>query len=185
MSAFEDEQREGAAADHIEKVVRHLAHLRREETRRSPALQRLFERTTHTLGAPLCASVVLVAIAGWIGGNIAARGTGSALDTFPFPVLSVCSTVAAFIFTILILVTQRRSEQMAERRAQLTLQFAVLTELKVAKLIALIEEQRRDSEHLPSRADDEAAAMSKAAEPEEVLARMREIFDDDASRPKT
>ena len=40
---------------------------------------------------------------------------------------------------------------------------------KVAKLIILAEEQRRDSQHLPSRSDDEATAMSKAAEPEEVF----------------
>ena len=175
MSEDRDEQ-----PDHVEAVVRHLAHLRREETRRSTPLQRLFERVTGLLGAPQGASLFLFAIVGWILGNLAARETaGRSFDIFPFPALSLCSTVAAFVFTLLILVTQRRGEQLAERRAQLTLQFAVLTERKVSKLIALVEEQRRDSEHLPSRWDDEANAMSRAAEPEDVLCRMRRIFGDD------
>jgi uncharacterized membrane protein len=71
--------------------------------------------------------------------------------------------------TVLILTTQRRDDQLAGYREQLTLELAILGEQKSAKTIALLEEMRADSPHLRSRADSEAAAMAVAADPQTVL----------------
>ena len=50
----------------------------------------------------------------------------------------------ALYVTVLILTTQRRDDQLASYREQLTLELAILGEQKSAKIISLLEELRRD-----------------------------------------
>ena len=71
----------------------------------------------------------------------------------PFPMIELIATLAALLTTLLILTTQRHEEQADLRRDRLTLQVAVLSEKKVAKIISLLEEQRRDDPLLASRID--------------------------------
>lgn len=106
----------------------------------------------------------------WVGGNYTALLLGaSALEQFPFPDLSLVSTVGALLIAMLILTTQSHQDQLAERRAQLTLQIALLSEKKVAKIIALLEEQRRENPMLASRVDEEAETMAHSLDPAESL----------------
>lgn len=108
----------------------------------------------------------------WITGNYVARLIGwTALEEFPFPDLGFIATIAALLVTLLILTTQRHEEQLAETRAQLTLRIAMLSERKIAKVIELLEEQRRDNPLLPSREDREAADM---AEPSNHISALHE-----------
>ncbi len=75
---------------------------------------------------------------------------------------------------MLILTTQRREDQLAGYREQLSLELAILSEQKSAKIISLLEEMRRDSPSLKNRVDEEAAAMSIAADPQAVLEAIKE-----------
>jgi uncharacterized membrane protein len=84
--------------------------------------------------------------------------------------------------TILILTTQRREDELASRREQMTLELAILNEQKSAKIIALLEEFRRDDPNLPDRVDHHAAALSTAADTEAV---MEAIEGSHAERAKT
>ncbi len=78
-------------------------------------------------------------------------------------------TLLALYIAVLILTTQRREDQLASYREQLTLELAILSEQKSAKIIALLEEMRHDSPTLHNRVDEEAAAMAVAADPQAVL----------------
>lgn len=64
---------------------------------------------------------------------------------------------------------KRHHDKLAERRSQPTLQVAILSRRKVAKIIALLEEQRRESPLLASRVDEEAEAMAHPVDPHESL----------------
>lgn len=79
--------------------------------------------------------------------------------------------------TILILATQRREDQLAGHREQLTLELGILSEQKAAKIIELLEELRRDSPHLRDRVDHEALALSAPADPEAVLEAIKGAHD--------
>ena len=79
------------------------------------------------------------------------------------------ATLAAFFITLLILTAQRHANELADKRAQLTLLIALLNEKKSAKIIELLEEQRRDNPFLTSRVDAQAAEMARAADPTEVF----------------
>ena len=75
----------------------------------------------------------------------------------------------------LILTTQRRADRLASLREQMTLQLAILSEQKAAKVIALVEELRRDSPEIRERIDSEAQAMATHANPEAVSQAIKEI----------
>lgn len=162
---------DGASAD--EQSVAHLAELHRSHERSTTAIQRVANSITGRLGRPATLAVVLVLIVSWMCGNYVAHRMGvHALEEFPFPDLAFVATLAALLIALTILTTQQHQNQLAERRAELTLQIAVLSEKKVAKLIALMEEQRRDNPMLASRVDSEAEAMARSTAPEESLAQL-------------
>ena len=73
------------------------------------------------------------------------------------------------VVALLILSTQQHGEQLAERRAELTLQMAILAERKVAKVIELLEAQRAENPLLETRRDAEAEHLARAADPREAL----------------
>jgi len=58
--------------------------------------------------------------------------------------LELAVSITTFCITALILTTQRRDDQLAEHRDQMTLEFAILSEQKPAKIIQLLEDSRRD-----------------------------------------
>jgi uncharacterized membrane protein len=76
---------------------------------------------------------------------------------------------------VLILATQRREYQLAQLREQLTLELAILSEQKTAKVIQLLEESRRDNPLIRDRVDHEAEAMAQPADPQSVLDAIKEI----------
>ena len=113
--------------------------------------------------------MALVFVAVWIAANVALSRSGRAFDNAPFSFLQGIVSAAALLTTVLILAAQRHETRLAERRAQLTLQLSIVSERKIAKLIEMLEEQRRDSEHLDDRIDLEAQAMAKRTDPKSML----------------
>lgn len=79
--------------------------------------------------------------------------------------------------TVLILTTQRHADRLAENRAQLTLQLALVNEQKTAKLIGLVEDLRRDHPDIANRIDPEALAMAQSTDPKQVLELINERHD--------
>jgi uncharacterized membrane protein len=81
---------------------------------------------------------------------------------------------AALLISTGVLVRQARQERFAEQRSQLMLQLNLLSEQKLAKVIALLEELRTDLPNVTNRPDLEAQAMQTAADPIEVLDALQE-----------
>ena len=77
--------------------------------------------------------------------------------------------LSALLTTIIVLITQSRQGKLAEQRAQLGLQLNLLAEQKIAKLIALVEELRRDLPEVHDRHDAEATAMEQSTHPHAIL----------------
>lgn len=156
--------------DHVEVTVQQLAELYHEHDRSASRIQRTANRITSVLARPTALILVTSVVLLWIVGNYVARLLGShALEEFPFPDLGLVLTIAAVLVALLILTTQCHEEELAEKRAHLTLQIAVLSEKKIAKVIELLEEQRRDNPLLPSRIDPEAETMAAPTDPRGTL----------------
>lgn len=166
-------------ADHVELTVQRMAELHAQHFEAQSGLQRRVARLTGVLARPTFLAGATGVAALWMLANTLTPMFGlKAFDAPPFAVLELVATVAALFTTLMILATQAREEEAARHRSQLTLQLASLTEQKIAKVIALLEEQRRDSDHLPSRPDPEADEMAKSADPGHVLERIKDTHDD-------
>jgi uncharacterized membrane protein len=159
-------------ADHVAESVDQIATFHQEHYRSATPLQRVMDTLTEQLGRPVFVALVVAGIVAWL--VFAAVKTGGHVEDRLFTWLEVAATLAALVVAMLILVTQRRQDKLSERRAQLTLELAILADRKNAKIIALLEELRRDHPDVPDREDAESAEMAKPADPQSVLAAIDE-----------
>jgi uncharacterized membrane protein len=136
---------------------------------------------TAVLAKPAVPLVVLALVLVWLAAN-SLLPKGRVWDPPPFPFLGLGATITALFSTLLIIAAQRREEEVARRRAQLTLQLAALSEQKIAKVISLLEEQRRENPLLPDRADALARDMSTGTDPAHILDRIIETHESKPSR---
>ena len=163
---------------HIEDTIQAIAKLHADHRQEAGTLQRFIERLTAWIGRPRFIAALTVVIMLWVAGNVAMTLSGRPpWDDPPFAWLQGALGLLALYVTILILTTQRREDQLAGYREQLTLELAILGEQKSAKIIALLEEMRRDNPLLRNRVDEEAAAMAVAADPQAVLDAIKESED--------
>ena len=145
-------------------------------------LQRGVNTLIDFLGRPVAALSLAAAIAAWIILNLAGvTFARRAPDLPPFVWLSIFVGVAALLMTVLILAAQRHATQLAMRRDHLTLQLALVSAQKSAKIIALLEEMRPDNPQMENRINDAAAAMSRSSNPSAVLDAFTKVDNDPAA----
>ena len=82
------------------------------------------------------------------------------------------------LMVALILTSQRREDQLADDRAQLILELSISNDQKIAKIIQLLEESRRDNPAITDRIDDQAAAMATPADTDAVLSAIKELREE-------
>ncbi|HLZ83903.1 MAG TPA: DUF1003 domain-containing protein [Caulobacteraceae bacterium] len=163
---------------HIEQTVQTIARLHAAHHRRATTLEKLVDRVTTLFAHPWFIATVALAAGVWIVGDVVLRRAfGHGLDRPGFPWLQLAGELLAICITSLVLMSQRRKDELSELREQLTLELVIMTEQKVAKLIELQEEARRDNPLLADRVDHQAAAMSAPADPEAVLEAFKESHE--------
>ena len=155
---------------HVEESIQSIAQLHAEHQQNATRLQRAADRMTAFLGHSRFISTVTILVLGWIGLNLLATRLGFwPMDPPPFTWLGGAISLVSFYMVILILASQRRADDLAVRRQQLTLELAILCERKTSKVIQLLEEVRRDNPLIHNRVDGEANAMAQPADPSSVL----------------
>jgi uncharacterized membrane protein len=165
---------------HIEQTVQAIARLHDAHERRATPLQRLVDRMTSLVARPAFIGATIMTVGVWIVANLLLRRlVGWSFDRPAFAWLQGAGQLTALIVMTLVLISQRRKDELSELREQLTLELAITTEQKTAKLIALMEEMRRDDPALANRVDSQADEMSTAADPETV----HEAFKGARDRP--
>ncbi|HAA32521.1 MAG TPA: hypothetical protein DCE56_38500, partial [Cyanobacteria bacterium UBA8553] len=132
--------------------------------------QRIVEATTAFFGRPIFLFCILIGVSVWIVPNVLPERFGfPKFDPPPFEWLEHLLSLASLLMSTGILITQNRQEKLAEQRMQLSLQLNLLSEQKIAKLIALFEELRRDLPNVKDRHDPEAEVMKQPADPHVVI----------------
>jgi uncharacterized membrane protein len=168
---------------HIAETVDAIAQIHSDHHLKRTRTERFMDNWTARLARPAVLAGVVCGVALWIAVNLLAPLAGYAIiDAPPFPWLFELLTFLGLIMGILILSTQRRADQLAELREQMTLELASVTERKVAKVIELIEELRRDSPTLKNRTDHEARQMSVRTSPGEVLIAIKDSHEEMTAR---
>ncbi len=130
---------------------------------------------TSLLGRPVFVAALTIVAVGWVSLNSLAVVLGyRALDSPPFPWLAGAASLASLYLVVLILTTQRRDDRLAQRSELLNLKLAILSEQKTAKVVALLEELRRDSPAVCDRVDKLADVIARPAEPQSVIDAIKE-----------
>lgn len=170
-----------ALPEHVSQHVDTIAALHARAESGVSVHQRIIESVTANLGRPLFLNLVLAGLALWLLVNVFPSLFGILpFDPPPFPLLAGIVSTGGLLLAVVILITQNRQARLAERRAQLDLQVSLLTEQKIAKLIALVEELRHDLPSVRDRLDPEAEAMAEATDPHAVLDALEEKLDEAA-----
>ena len=169
---------------HVEETVAAIAALHAAHYRQAGAQQKFVSAATAVVARPRTLGLVTIAIVGWLVLNITLMASGrGAPDPFPFPLLSAAVSAVALYLAAMILIAQRHDDALATRRDQLTLELAILGEQKSAKIIALLEEFRRNDPNQGDHRDEIAEALAKPADPQAVLEAIKAAHGD-AAAPK-
>jgi uncharacterized membrane protein len=170
--------------DHVEKTVEAIAELHLEHFRRATSVQRGVDRMTKVVAKPALIGLLTLFLVGWISLNLILEFSGrGAFDPPPFQGLQDVAAMLGLYITVLILNTQRREDELGERRDRLTLELAVLSDQKTAKIIELLEELRRDHPQIADRVDRQAAEMAQPTHPRAVLRQIKDTHDEMLTSP--
>jgi uncharacterized membrane protein len=160
----------------LDQSLQAISDLHAQHYRKATPVQRVLDSAVAKLSHPALLLVLTFVIVGWISVNLAMLwASGAPFDPPPFQWLQGAASVAAVYIAALILTTQRREDGLARHRDQLTLELAIMSERKSAKIIQLLEELRHDHPLVQDRVDDDAAAMAKPANPGAVLNAIEEV----------
>jgi len=160
--------------DHVGEAVGSVAELRSKHHGRATRSQRLVNRMTGLLAQPATIAFLGLAVVTWMSANSLASALGlPAIDPPAFPWLQGVAELFSVFIVMLVLVTQKHEDELNAHRDTLTLELAILSEHKIAKVIQLLEELRRDSPHVPDRVDSQADEMARHIDTESVLAATR------------
>jgi len=157
--------------EQIAKNIDAIIELHTQAERDVPRHQRILETITTFFGRPAFLYSLLIGVVLWMLLNtlLLPRLGTPGFDPPPFDGLERLIDFGSLLITTGVLIRQTRQDRLAEQRAQLMLQLNLLSEQKIAKLIALVEELRHDLPDVENRHDPEAEVMQEAADPHLVL----------------
>jgi uncharacterized membrane protein len=154
-----------AMPDHVGQKIQTITELFAKVERRAGRHQHAIEWVTDFVGRPVAAYVLASVVAAWILTNVLAPRFGwRPLDPPPFESLQCVMCVGSLLMALAILTTQNRAAKLAQQRTQLDLQVNLIAEEKIAKIVALLEELRRDIPTVRDRRDSLAEAMTEAVD---------------------
>lgn len=151
--------------NNIEAII--ALHAQYEES--VPGHQRILEKISAAFGKPWFLYAEILFFTTW---GICSHLANIGVLAWEFPRFDLHEQgidVASLLISTGVLIYQARQEEMGTKNSHLMLQLNLLTEQKVAKLIALVEELRSDLPNVKDRHDPEAEVMQQRTDPQVVL----------------
>jgi uncharacterized membrane protein len=171
----------GELSEHVAQNIETIAHLHTQAEGKVGRNQRVIEKVTASIGQPWALNVILGAVMLWVVINTLGSKAGlPVVDPPPFSWLQGVVSLSALLVTTMVLTTQNRQAKRALQRGNLELQVNLVSEQKIAKLISLLEELRRDLPSVRDRVDVVADAMAEAVDPQAVITSLEDDVAPDA-----
>jgi uncharacterized membrane protein len=160
----------------LDQNIDSVLEVRKREHEQRSAAQRFVDRTSRIIGRPLYLLGLFGFAGAWIAFNVLAPQLGrTAFDPSPFPLLDGILSLAALITTTVVLIAQNRQTRIEQQHMHISLQVNLVTEQKVAKIINLLEELRRDLPMVKDRYDPQAASYAQETDALQVLTAIEEV----------
>ncbi len=174
LESPQDESLASSLPDLITKNIEAITSLHAQEAQNIPAHQRLIERIATFFGKATFLYILLILLALWISGRVFDRFLPFHLP--PLRWQDEGLSAAGLLISTGVLVRQAREERFSEQRSQLMLHLMLVSEQKIAKSIALLEELRTDLPNVMDRPDPEAQVMKESTDPMVVLESIKETL---------
>jgi uncharacterized membrane protein len=124
-----------AVAENIETVIR----VENEALQPRSASEAIADAIGGFVGTIGLVALQILASAGWIIANAGAIPWITPFDFFPYPLLSMITSLEAVLIAAFILTKQNRMAVVADRRDHLDLQVNLLTERRATRAIQMLE----------------------------------------------
>ncbi len=171
--------------DILDKDIETIVDMRMVAERKVSRHQRMIERVTNSIGRPLALYVIFLLVLLWTLSNEFHKYIGlPSIDPPPYSWLQGTISLSALLMTTAVLITQNRQAKVTEQRRHLDLQITLLTERKVSKLIALVEDLRKDIPSVEDHKDSEAQAMKEPVDPHTALTSLNKTLQSAAREHK-
>jgi uncharacterized membrane protein len=164
----------------VVKNIEAIIGLQSRHEQSIPSHQRSLEKIAASFGEPNFLYLQLVVFIFW---GALSYFNPSGLKSWHVPMLNLEQDwldMASLLISTAVLVYQTRDGEMNNERSLLMLQMNLLTEQKLAKVIALIEELRIDLPNVHNRQDLEAELMKQVTDPQVVLDILQEALENSA-----
>lgn len=166
--------------DPISRNIDAIVALQTKAHRDLPRHQRAVESVTAFFSRPAFLYGILLVSTLWVLPNVLPKRFGvRQFDPPPFYALQGIVSFSALLIATGVLIKQTRQEQLAEQRAQLSLQMNLLSEQKIAKLIELVEELRRDLPNVKNRHDPESEVLGRSTDPHLIVNLLEERLEEE------
>jgi uncharacterized membrane protein len=160
----------------LDQNIDSVLEVRKREREQRSASHRVVDRFSRIISRPLYLLGLVVFAGAWIAFNVLAPRLGrTAFDPSPFPLLDGILSLAALITTTVVLISQNRQTRIEQQHMHISLQVNLVTEQKVAKIINLLEELRRDLPMVKDRYDAQAASFAQETDALQVLTAIEEV----------
>ena len=171
--AHEEIDENPALANVVERNIRTILSLRLRASRERGREGRLADAVTAFSGRMAFVYLHIAWFGGWILANTGRFGV-PAFDPFPYGLLTMIVSLEAIFLSPLVLISQNRLSDEAERRADLALQIGLLTEHEVTRILRMLDAVREKLGVEEAEAG-EIADLEMDTRPEDVLAEIAKL----------
>lgn len=167
-----------ASPDSItDKNIENINHLEKQANLNRTPSERFAGRVTRFAGSMPFISFHVIWFLGWIIGNVGVIPGFQPWDPFPFSFLTLVVSLEAIFLSLLVLMTQNRLTQDADKRAHLDLQINMLAEEESTATLQMLE---KICEHLGIEYQaDEAQQLAKATDVIKIAKSLDEKISND------
>ena len=160
-------------ADVIERNIRTIIRLRREDSRARSLQDRIADAVTAFSGQTLFVYLHVIWFLFWILVNEGRFGV-TPFDPFPYGLLTMIVSLEAIFLSAFVLISQNRLAEQAERRADLDLHIGLLTEHELTTALRMLHAIHHKM-GIEVDDDHELADLEMETKPEDVLAEIERV----------
>lgn len=171
--SLDDAEDNPLLADILERNIRTITRLRLKADQARSLPDKIADAVTTFSGRLVFVYVHIAWFGTWIVLNTGKFGIRP-FDPFPYGLLTMVVSLEAIFLSTFVLISQNRLSEEAEKRADLNLQIALLTEHEVTRALKMLD-GIEDKLGVKKDRDEELADLEMETRPEDVLAEIARL----------
>lgn len=177
-----DRVKNSALAHIVERNIEAIDQYRREAEDARTFRDRIADGVTRFAGSIPFIYFHVLWFGVWVLANLEIGGF-PAFDPFPFGLLTTIVSLEAIFLSTFVLVSQNRQAEISERRAELDLQFDLLAEYEVTRILKLVDAIAKKMD-LEESDKEEIKELKRDVKPEAVLQELESKVEENNHRAK-